>query len=86
MIGSMMMRVSVVILLVGMIAGIAMGIRQDFTLAAAHAHFNLVGGVLLFLSGFITGCFPRRQKVLWRDCRAGSISSAGYFFRQVLQL
>ncbi len=46
MIGSMMMRVNVVILLVGMIAGIAMGIRQDFALAAAHAHFNLVGGVL----------------------------------------
>ena len=34
MIGSLMMCVSVVVLLVGMLAGIAMGIRQDFTLAA----------------------------------------------------
>ena len=49
MIGSLMMRVSVVILLIGMLAGIDMGIRQDFVLAPAHAHFNLVGGVLLFV-------------------------------------
>ena len=51
MIGSLMMRVAVVILLVGMLAGIVMGIQQDFTLAPAHAHLNLVGGVLLFLFG-----------------------------------
>lgn len=38
-------------LLVGMIAGIAMGIQQNFVLAPAHAHLNLVGGVLLFLFG-----------------------------------
>ena len=37
MIGSLMMCVSVVILLIGMLAGIAMGIQQDFTLAPAHA-------------------------------------------------
>jgi hypothetical protein len=51
MIGTLMMCVSVVILLIGMLAGIAMGIEQDFTLAPAHAHLNLVGGVLLFLFG-----------------------------------
>lgn len=34
-----------------MIAGIAMGIQQNFVLAPAHAHLNLVGGVLLFLFG-----------------------------------
>jgi hypothetical protein len=27
----------------GWLAGIAMGIQQSFTLAAAHAHLNLVG-------------------------------------------
>ena len=47
MIGSLMMRVSVVVLLIGMLAGIAMGIREDFALQPAHAHLNLVGGVLL---------------------------------------
>jgi hypothetical protein len=44
-----MMRVSVVILVIGMLWGIEMGIRQDFAMAPAHAHFNLVGGVLLGL-------------------------------------
>src|SRR5271169_3147551 len=58
MIGSLMIRVSVVILLAGMLAGIVMGIQQDFRLAAAHAHFNLVGGVLLFLFGLYYKLFP----------------------------
>jgi hypothetical protein len=58
MIGSLMMRVSVVVLLAGMLAGIAMGIRQDFTLQPAHAHLNLVGGVLLFLFGMYYRLFP----------------------------
>jgi hypothetical protein len=58
MIGSLMMRVSVLILLVGMIGGIDMGIRQDFVLAPAHAHLNLVGGVLLFLFGLYYRMIP----------------------------
>ena len=58
MIGSLMMCVSVVVLLFGMLAGIAMGIQQDFTLAPAHAHLNLVGGVLLFLFGLYYRVFP----------------------------
>jgi hypothetical protein len=58
MIGSLMMCVSVVVLLVGMLAGIVMGIQQDFMLAPAHAHFNLVGGVLLFLFGLYYRVVP----------------------------
>jgi hypothetical protein len=58
MIGSLMMCVSVVVLLVGMLAGIAMGIQQNFTLAPAHAHLNLVGGVLLFLFGLYYRLIP----------------------------
>jgi hypothetical protein len=58
MIGSLMMRVSVVILLIGMLGGIDMGIRQDFVLAPAHAHLNLVGGVLLFLFGLYYRLIP----------------------------
>ena len=57
MIGSLMMCMSVVVLLVGMLAGIAMGIQQNFTLAAAHAHLNLIG-VLLFLFGFVLSAGP----------------------------
>jgi hypothetical protein len=58
MIGSLMMSVSVLILLVGMLAGIAMGIEQDFALAPAHAHLNLVGGVMLFLFGLYYRLVP----------------------------
>ncbi len=58
MIGSLMMCMSVVILLVGMLAGITMGILQNFTLAPAHAHLNLVGGVLLFLFGLYYRLVP----------------------------
>jgi hypothetical protein len=58
MIGSLMMCVSVLVLLVGMLAGIAMGIQQDFALAPAHAHLNLVGGVMLFLFGLYYRMVP----------------------------
>ena len=58
MIGSLMMCVSVVVLLFGMLAGIVMGIRQEFLLGPAHAHLNLVGGVLLFLFGLYYRLFP----------------------------
>ena len=58
MIGSLMMCVSVVILVLGMLAGIVMGIKQDFALEAAHAHLNLVGGVMLFLFGLYYRLFP----------------------------
>jgi hypothetical protein len=58
MIGSLMMCVSVVVLLLGMFAGIAMGILQNFTLAPAHAHLNLIGGVLLFLFGLYYRLVP----------------------------
>ena len=58
MIGSLMMCVSVVVLLVGMLAGIVMGVEQDFMLAPAHAHFNLIGGVLLFMFGLYYRLVP----------------------------
>ncbi|HWZ40574.1 MAG TPA: hypothetical protein VNY08_19960 [Bradyrhizobium sp.] len=58
MIGPLMMCVSVVVLLLGMVLGIVMGIREDFTLQPAHAHLNLVGGVLLFLFGLYYRLVP----------------------------
>jgi hypothetical protein len=58
MIGSLMMCVSAVVLLLGMLAGIAMGVREDFALAPAHAHLNLVGGVLLFMFGLYYRLVP----------------------------
>ena len=58
MIGSTMMRLSIVLLLIGMTGGIAMGISQSFTLMPAHSHLNLVGGVLLFLFGLYYRLVP----------------------------
>jgi hypothetical protein len=58
MVGSLMMCTAVLMLLVGMLAGIAMGVQQDFTLGPAHAHLNLVGGVLLFLFGLYYRLVP----------------------------
>lgn len=58
MLDSLMMRAGVIFLLLGMIWGIEMGIRQEFSLAPAHAHFNLVGGVLLFVFGLYYRIVP----------------------------
>jgi hypothetical protein len=65
MIDSLMMRAGVIFLLLGMVWGIEMGIRQEFSLAPAHAHFNLVGGVLLFVFGLYYRMVPlARDSVL----------------------
>jgi hypothetical protein len=58
MIGPLMMCVSLVVLLCGMVLGIVMGIREDFALQPAHAHLNLLGGVLLFLFGLYYRLVP----------------------------
>lgn len=58
MIGAVMMTISVLLLLCGMVGGILMGVHQDFALAPAHAHLNLVGGVLLFLYGLYYRVVP----------------------------
>ncbi len=50
--------ISVSIALAGMAFGIFMGIRQDFMLAPAHAHLNLLGFVTMFLSALYYRVFP----------------------------
>ncbi|MEZ5867505.1 MAG: hypothetical protein R3D46_03115 [Defluviimonas denitrificans] len=44
---------------IGMLWGIHMGASQDFTLAPAHAHLNLVGFVTLALMGLFYHLTPR---------------------------
>lgn len=58
MIDALLLRLAVILGLLGMVLGIAMGIGQNFTLAPAHAHLNLVGFVLLFLAGLYYRVFP----------------------------
>lgn len=83
MIGSLMMCVSVVVLLFGMLAGIAMGIQHDFTLGPAHAHLNLVGGVLLFLFGLYYRLVPAAGSMLlakiqgWMHIAGGIVFPVG---------
>jgi hypothetical protein len=58
MISSLLLRVSTVLLLCGLVFGIVMGLREDFTLAPAHAHLNLIGFVLMFLVGLYYRIVP----------------------------
>jgi uncharacterized membrane protein len=51
-------RISVSFGLVGIILGIVMGIREDFVLMPAHAHLNLLGFVILFLSALYYRVVP----------------------------
>ena len=51
-------RISVSIALLGMAFGIFMGIKQDFALAPAHAHLNLLGFVTMFLSALYYRVHP----------------------------
>jgi hypothetical protein len=59
MLASNLLRVSVVLIIVGMCGGIGMAIAQDFRLAPAHAHLNLVGFVSFFLAGLYYHALPR---------------------------
>ncbi|WP_229164906.1 hypothetical protein [Bradyrhizobium altum] len=83
MIGSLMMCVGVLVLLFGMLAGIVMGIQHDFTLGPAHAHLNLVGGVLLFLFGLYYRVFPAAGPRRWRSCKPGCTLQAASYSRPV---
>lgn len=49
---------SPVYLLVGMVFGIWMAATQDHSLAPAHAHLNLIGGVLMAIFGGFYTLFP----------------------------
>jgi len=58
MVSTLMLRVSTLLLLCGLVFGIAMGMAEDFSLAPAHAHLNLVGFVLMFLAGLYYRVVP----------------------------
>ena len=58
MIATVLLRLGALFALCGMALGIVMGIHQDFTLAPAHAHINLIGFVGLFLAGLYYRLVP----------------------------
>jgi len=51
-------RISVSIGLAGMFGGMAMGMTQNFLLAPAHAHFILLGFIVMFLSALYYRAVP----------------------------
>jgi hypothetical protein len=71
MISSLLLRVGTVLLLVGMVLGIAMGIEENFALAPAHAHLNLIGFVLMFLVGLYYRTMPAAGKGTLAQIQAG---------------
>ena len=71
MISSLLLRVSTALLLVGMTVGIIMGIEENFALAPAHAHLNLIGFVLMFLVGLYYRIVPAAGKGPLAGVQAG---------------
>jgi hypothetical protein len=64
--------------LVGMAAGMVMGILQDFTLAPAHAHLNLLGWVSMSLYGLYHRSTGRTKGWLaWLQVVAAALGAVG---------
>ncbi len=74
-IGLLFFASGVVYVSAGMLLGIHMGVTQDFTLAPAHAHLNLVGFVTMALMGIFYHLTPRA---------AGSLLSWAHFILATL--
>lgn len=70
---SLSFLVAALILVLGMLWGLAMAISQDHSTLAAHAHLNLLGWVSLFLFGLFYRLHPaldaarvaRLQVMIW---------------------
>ena len=80
MIATVLLRLGVLFALCGMALGIAMGIRQDFTLAPAHAHVNLVGFVGLFLAGLYYRLVPEAAASALAKVQASIAIAAAVIF------
>lgn len=64
--------------LTGMSMGFAMGMSQDFTLAPAHAHLNLLGWVTMAIYGlYHRGAGRAGGLVGWLQVASGALGAAG---------
>ena len=67
------MQIAVLAALCGMTLGVVMGARQEFTLAPAHAHLNLLGWVSMMVYGLLlNGAFRPPRAAGWRRPISGS--------------
>jgi hypothetical protein len=53
------LQLGVLAALIGMTMGVVMGAKQDFTLAPAHAHLNLLGWASMMLYGLFYRAVPK---------------------------
>jgi hypothetical protein len=77
---SLLFRVSVLLGLIAMGLGIVMGIRQDFSLVPVHAHLNLLGFVLLFMSALYYRATPVAAASLLAKIQAATASVGAILF------
>jgi hypothetical protein len=61
---TLLLRVSVLLLLVGLCIGIGMAMKQDFRMAPTHAHLNLIGFVIMFLTGLYYRMVPVAETLI----------------------
>lgn len=54
--------IAAVYLTIGMTAGIAMGISEDFTYRHVHSHINLIGWVCMAIFGIVYKIYPNAAK------------------------
>ncbi len=80
MISSLLLRVSVTVLVLGLLLGIEMAMRQNFLLMPAHAHLNLIGGVLMFLAGLYYRVVPQAAVGTLPKVQAGLHITAAIVF------
>lgn len=60
--GARFIQVSVLYFLIGVVAGLVMGIAEAFQFTSAHAHVNLLGWASLAIVGVIYSLYPEAGK------------------------
>ena len=70
---------SPVYLLVGMVFGIWMSATHDHTLMPAHAHLNLIGGVLMAIFGGFYTLFPGSAQTMLAKIQVAATHLAVWF-------
>jgi len=74
--GNICLIVAALMALTGMTMGIYMGTAQDFTLAPAHAHLNLVGWVTMALYGlYHRGNTGSAGRLRWMQAILGGVGA-----------
>lgn len=77
---TLLLRVSILLLLIGLCIGIGMAITQDFRMRPTHAHLNLVGFVIMFIAGLYYRLVPVAETMVLAKAHAYLHIAAGIIF------